>query len=368
VPITSLTKDDFAMATAFLANKLDRRGVPWTYGQSKAVNDFNDQVGWAQEMLKIFTPILDGLSFGLVSRVGGAISEGAGGASVNDAEHVTDAYQASIAAVPQWTATGENSLVVKEAPAAGEYDASDPLLTQYGEANKAYDSTFIDPRGPSLDFGYEPIEYDWGNLYFRCQLFATSNEANSWRFPWVCRELGYPSDGKDGGSITDKTAKASIIAKRARLFRALDVLGGMLKPDYQTMIYGATPDADGNINITDVKTIRNVRPGLFAYKVGAVELWGCVLPAAPEDKATDLRNTVGKQLARSNYVGEIPAPPLGYKADGYTAPTAGTVATLEPAPLAASIQVSAPIAGAPAPTATTSTAVISKSTRLVSQR
>lgn len=293
IPISSLTAEDFDRAARFLSNGFDRRNMPLTYGQNKAINDFNDSLTVANVFFFV------GAAIGKVFGVSSSVDPGAS---------ASEAYTDFVESVKQ-AVTDDTSLIIDEAP-------SDPDTL----AKHSVNSPFIDGgspsgRSPSIDFGYDPIVYEWGHFYIRMRLLETT-PYGTLRHPWVSREMGY--SGPDDVTLTPE--KVSIAA---RMYRTLDVIGAMLRPQRKARLYGSAP-AEGieSVSISDLTigyTLSN--PSLYAYKVGAVELWGCVLPAAAEDVATDLANELGRDLASVDYVGARVPLPEALDRNDYVGPT-----------------------------------------------
>ncbi len=315
VPIKSLGADDFQLALRFLAGALDRSAVPLTYGQSKRINDFNDATGWVGPLSTVAGAIVDLFTFGLATRIitpiaNAAANAGSDADSQVGATESTDAYltrkQAEFAAATvtfRAFAKGQEShLAIDEGPAT--------LGDGYVDIQAQKQTTT--PRivaGPSSDFGYEPMVFpDGTRLYFRAGLHAKGPN-NTWLFGWVSRETGYTGDP------LDKTARPERIARIARLFRTLDVMGAMMYPVKVATLTGGGRDAEGNINVADLDAVRYTVPqGLYAYRIGGAELWGCVLPAHPLDGASDLSTERARIAASTTYAPAVLAPNVAHVA------------------------------------------------------
>ncbi len=299
VPITSLTPADFELAIRFLQGGMNRQGVPLSYGQSAAIDDFNDSVGWAAEATGVIGSIVNGLTFGLY----GALELGVG--AIVDSSMDGDQHGGTVAAITEAAKEEYAQSVVRLAGIVT--DDSALIVETYpkdeqGIARSSLDSPYVDDRGLSFDFGFDPLRFEWGDIYCRMGLLAHAAGRGTWRFGWVSQEMGY-------GNFNDKTLSEEKVVRHARLYRTCDVIAALLRPDRLALFVGTAPvgETEG-INIGDTTIMyRPSNPALKAYKVGLMELWGCVLPAAPEDNATDLTNELGRALAGSTYVGPVPA-------------------------------------------------------------
>lgn len=349
----AMTPEALSLAARFLSNQLDRSSAPWTYGQTKAVNDFNDagEMRFAQGMLSLLAPITAIL--------------GAGGDSVANVQGTVDKaradYQSAVLALSQ-AAADTDVLSFALQPTS-----DDPVFAQFADA-ESVDSWRIDPRGPSIDFGFDPLRFPWGDVYVRMRLLKAGNYGG-WYYPFLSRELGYDNPA-------DKTLTPEKVAKVARLWRTLDVLGAITRPIRQAVLVdGNYEPGSRDIGVAGLNVKYRLPPGmkgLYAYKVGGLELWGASLPAHPDDGAIDLSNELGRDLAESGWVAPhidstvaasetwTPKTPLSDVGDTvaqstYVPPSAPAPApepVPEPAPTLAQSTYVAP---APAPSPTVST-------------
>lgn len=299
VPISSLTAEDFAFALRFLANGMNRQNVPLTEDQQRAIDEYNDN--GAVQFMSVIAPIASALTFGLAKKAEDANEQGK-----------QDYRDYIVGGLPLPSHPLLRPLKLWPAPASCT-----------GDDGIFYCGTGIDSRGPSMTFGFDPLKAPSGTVYVRMGLLAEWTHA--WALPWVSQEMGYRS-------VDDRVLNEEKIVRAARLFRTFDVIGASVYSQRQSVFTGDAPEGAEAISITDTTVnYRLAIPDLYAYKVGGRELWGCVLPAAPEDNAYDLKGELGRTLASADYVGKKVSIPLDESRSAYvpyTPPPESPPATL----------------------------------------
>lgn len=281
VPISALTADDIRTAMGLVMNALNRSACPMTRGQILKIEAVREATEDALEAQEIITGILGAFTFGIYNAletgIGGSIARAETDGKASTQREVIELYNQGIANAGQVIGGSADDLridsrVVLDRLSAAEQDA---LYEQRVENPTAFEE-FYDTQA-AWEFGSEPIMVDGAPVYARRHLFDPDRQgAGTWAKGWLSAELACT------GSIAER------VVRRARVYRACDAIGAALRP-YRISVIVGKPDADGVININAPgAVVYRVPRGLYAYRVGGAELWGCVLPPHPADQAVDL--------------------------------------------------------------------------------